>query len=144
VRLDVVGGIPSVKGLMIALIVVWVILANLQRRESSPRTTASATLVKNVAVALKTFQNDYGAFPSGDYSQICRALFGENPKQQTYFNREARSINASGEIVDEWGTPLRVDFAEHPQAPRIQSAGKNRIFEGRGNNSDDLYSWDEK
>ena len=105
--------------------------------------SATATLVSNLRNALKAYQIDYGAFPSGDYVQICRALFGDNPNKQKYFDTGQKGRNAAGEIVDYWGTPLRLDFSQHPHAPKVQSAGKNRAFEPMGKDSDDIYSWPE-
>ncbi len=127
----------------IVTLVAWVAIANLHRGSSvGMRRSGSATLVRNMRNALIAYSNDYNEFPGGDYAQVCRALFGENPQKQKYIETSTKGVNAVGEIVDQWGTPLRVNLSPHPHAPRVQSAGKNRVFEPSSEDSDDIYSWE--
>ena len=109
----------------------------------SVRTQIARTDVRNIRNALRAYHNDYDTYPSGDYAQICRSLFGDNRLKQKYFDIGPKGINEKGEIIDPWGTPYRIDFSPHPDAPRVQSAGKNRVFEPRSESSDDCYSWEE-
>ena len=95
---------------------------------------------RDVRRALIAYRADFGAYPTGDYAQICRALWKDNPKKKKYVTLLKKDRNPAGEFVDAWSTPLRVNFSEHAQAPRVRSAGKNRVFEEGKSDSDDIFS----
>ena len=126
---------------MVAVAALGAILPSRAFRRRQP--DSASVVVTKMLSALVVYQTNHGAFPSGNYAEVCRALFGVNPNKQKYFEAGPKGVNAAGEIVDFWGTPLRLDFSPHPHAPRVQSAGKNRVFEPMGKDSDDVYSWQE-
>jgi type II secretory pathway pseudopilin PulG len=93
-----------------------------------------------LAVALDGFALEQGAYPRGDFAQICRLLRGEtidgqNPRRLDYVEVQAYEINAKGEFIDPWGEPYRVDFSP---VVRVYSCGPNRVDERGG--GDDIVA----
>ena len=70
-----------------------------------------------------------GSYPNGGNIEVSKALQGNNGKNVIVIVGSARknSINEKGEIVDPWGTPLRIYFSD--TGVLIRSAGPNRRFD---------------
>ena len=61
--------------------------------------------VENVQFALRDYRSALGENPIGTNAEITRALAGDNLKQVKIPMPQGSSVNASGEMCDQWGTP---------------------------------------
>ena len=81
-----------------------------------------------------------GEYPRGNNAEIARALQGENSKKVILILRKS-DLNVKGEIVDPWGSPLKIYFANNEVL--IRSAGPNKQFEdSKADSSDDYFRSD--
>ncbi len=67
-----------------------------------------------------------GEYPKGNHAEIARALQGENQKKVILILKKS-DLNLKSEIVDPWGTPLKIYFAN--KEVLIRSTGPNKQFE---------------
>ena len=64
-------------------------------------------VMDNMRTAIRQYGSMFGGNPVGTNLEIASALNGNNPKQAQLLNPEAGlRLNASGELVDPWGTPF--------------------------------------
>ena len=83
--------------------------------------------VENLFVGLQQYKEHVGTYPSGSNSEIAKALLGHNSKNVIILVGRKNELNAKGEFVDPWGTPLRIYFSD--LAVLIRSAGPNKRFD---------------
>lgn len=83
--------------------------------------------VDNLFYALQQYKEHVGSYPVGSNAEIVKALGGENPKHMMILISRKTEVNSKGEIVDPWGTPLRIYFAG--EGILIRSAGPNKRFD---------------
>ena len=89
---------------------------------------APATVVENVRHAIRQYGDTFGGNPVGDNVEIARQLGGENPKHLNFLNPEAGlRLNASGELVDAWGTPFFFHQLSRTEM-EIHSAGPDKVM----------------
>jgi len=67
------------------------------------------------------YKYEFGSYPTGDYDQVLKKLFGGDPQKIEFFR------------VDPWGTPYAISFSS-TNSFVISSAGKDKIF----GDSDDI------
>lgn len=87
--------------------------------------------------ALHKYKEHVGEYPRGANQDIAKALIGNNPKRVIILAVRHENLNAKGEIVDPWGTPLKIYCADREVL--IRSAGPNRIFEDSKKKEGDDY-----
>ena len=95
--------------------------------QANARTAKFNEDVENLFVALQKFKEVVGSYPLGGNSEVVKALKGSNPKNAIIIVGRKNDINEKGEIVDPWGTPLRIYFSDN--GVLIRSAGPNRRFD---------------
>jgi hypothetical protein len=95
---------------------------------------------QQLVAALKAYQTEYGVMPSGNHAQIISALRHDNPKKIVFFEAPESRFSASGEFLDPWKSPYRIDVLSS-SFPWAYSFGKNRIDEGGVQTADDIPSW---
>ena len=84
--------------------------------------------VDNLFEAFHQYKTHVGRYPEGNAAQIAKALLeGDNPKKIIILAVKKAELNAKGEIVDPWGTPLKIYFADNNVL--VRSAGPNRRFD---------------
>lgn len=83
--------------------------------------------VENLFIGLQKFKETVGAYPLGSNSDVAKALKGNNSKNVIILVGRKNELNEKGEIVDPWGTPLRIYFSD--LGVLIRSAGPNRRFD---------------
>lgn len=94
--------------------------------------------VDNLFYALQQYKEHIGSYPVGNNAEIAKALKGENPKNMIILIGRKQPVNSKGELVDPWGTPLRIYFAG--EGILIRSAGPNKRFDdSTAVTSDDYY-----
>ena len=70
--------------------------------------------VDNLFEAFHQFKVHVGSYPIGNNVEIARSLLeGNNPKKIVILAVKKAELNAKGEIVDPWGTPLKIYFANN-------------------------------
>jgi hypothetical protein len=84
--------------------------------------------VDNLFEAFHQYKHYVGNYPQGTSVEIAKALLeGNNPKKIIILAVKKAELNAKGEIVDPWGTPLKIYFANNEVL--IRSAGPNKQFD---------------
>jgi hypothetical protein len=84
--------------------------------------------VDNLFEAFHQYRQHVGEYPKGNNAEIAKALLeGNNPKRIVILAVKKAELNAKGEIVDPWGTPLKIYFANNEVI--IRSAGPNKQFD---------------
>ncbi|MSU58663.1 MAG: hypothetical protein EXS35_10885 [Pedosphaera sp.] len=83
--------------------------------------------VENLFIGLQKFKEIVGGYPSGGNADIAKALKGNNAKSVIILVGRKTELNEKGEIVDPWGTALRIYFNDN--GVLIRSAGPNRRFD---------------
>jgi hypothetical protein len=93
------------------------------------RTAQFNTDVEDLFTALQKYKERVGSYPTGGNLEVSKALQGANSKNVIIIVGSARknNVNEKGEIVDPWGTPLRIYFSD--AGVLIRSAGPNRRFD---------------
>jgi hypothetical protein len=93
------------------------------------RTSQFNTDVEDLFTALQKYKERVGSYPTGGNLEVSKALQGANSKNVIVIVGSARknNVNDKGEIVDPWGTPLRIYFSD--TGVLIRSAGPNRRFD---------------
>jgi hypothetical protein len=91
--------------------------------------------------AFHKYKEHVGDYPRGNNAELAKALTGNNARKVIILAVRKNDLNAKGEIVDPWGTPLKIYFADNEVL--IRSAGPNRRFEDkRAKISDDYFRSD--
>jgi len=84
----------------------------------------TAGLIQAIAMANAAYVADNGSLPKNlDNPELVKVLSGQNP----YINLRPEQLDAHGNLVDDWGTPLRIS-KKTEKAVLIVSAGPDRIF----------------
>jgi hypothetical protein len=83
--------------------------------------------VDNLFYALQQYKEHIGSYPVGNNAEICKALMGNNPKNMIILVGRKKEVDSKGQIVDPWGTPLRIYFAG--EGILVRSAGPNKRFD---------------
>jgi hypothetical protein len=83
--------------------------------------------LENVRLMIRDYRTALGENPVGTNAEIMRAITGHNAKQVNIGPPSGQSLNANGELVDQWGTP----YFFHQLSGRemeIHSAGPDRVM----------------
>jgi hypothetical protein len=81
--------------------------------------------LQSIASALDKYFTTSNSFPAGDSAAMLRTLIGSNSAGTIFLN--PRKTNASGEMLDMWSTPYRIEIAGQTNTV-MRSAGPNRRF----------------
>ena len=100
------------------------------------------TEVDQLFEAFHKYKQIVGHYPQGSNAEIAKSIReGDNEKHLMIMAVKDSQLNAKGEIVDPWGTPLKIYFAQNEVL--IRSAGPNKQFEdAKVPNSDDYFRSD--
>jgi len=134
----------------IALILAIVVLASgsvwayfaVREWSASKNQRALAAEVDQLFEAFHKYKGIVGKYPSGSNSEIAKSIReGNNEKHLMIMAVRDSQLNAKGEIIDPWGTPLKIYFAQNEVL--IRSAGPNKQFEdAKATLSDDYFRSD--
>lgn len=97
--------------------------------------------VRELAFALKGFEQVYGRAPKGNAAAIAAILTGKNTEGQDadktpIIEATAHEFNTVGEFVDPWGNPYRIEVSPSVAVYSLGPNGKDE--QGKG---DDIKSW---
>lgn len=93
---------------------------------NSTETTADDDLA-TIELLLSEFNKHQGGNPVGENDEITAALLGKNQKRVAYLPAKGNFLNASGQLIDRWGTPYFFHQLSAKQM-EIRSAGPDREF----------------
>jgi len=112
----------------IAVGVLWAVRAWNTLRVNA-RTEQFNSNVDDLFTALQKYKERVGSYPTGGNLEVSKALQGGNSKNVIVIVGSAKknNLNEKGEIIDPWGTPLRIYFSD--TGVLIRSAGPNRRFD---------------
>ncbi|HTD65376.1 MAG TPA: hypothetical protein VK846_02455, partial [Candidatus Limnocylindria bacterium] len=98
--------------------------------------------VDNLFEAFHQYKTHVGSYPMGTSAEIAKSLLeGNNPKKIIILAVKKAELNSKGEIIDPWGTPLKIYFANNEVL--IRSAGPNKQFDdSKSGLIDDYYRSD--
>lgn len=117
--------------------VVWVFLPKI-RQKADAKVTRFNEDAENLINGLQQYKEFVGSYPPGNTVDIGKALTGQTDKKVLILAARKNELNAKGEIVDAWGTPLQIYFSQN--GIMIRSAGPNKVFEdSKSALSDDLF-----
>jgi hypothetical protein len=102
--------------------------ARFQLAETDP-----AEDIEILSAVIETYRRDFGGNPIGENEEIFAALRGENPKGLLYLPSEIPGLQATGVVLDRWGTPWRFHALSGTNM-EVDSAGPDGTF----GNADDL------
>jgi hypothetical protein len=92
----------------------------------------------NLILGIQQYKEFVGTYPTGNNSQIVKALLGQTDKKVLILAVRRSELNDKGEIVDPWGTPLQFYFSHNEVL--IRSAGPNKALEDSAiPGADDLF-----
>lgn len=83
--------------------------------------------VENLFAGLQQYKENVGSYPTGSNAEIIKALQGANPKKLIILVSRKAELNEKGEILDPWGSALRIYFSD--AGVLVRSAGPNRRFD---------------
>ena len=86
---------------------------------------AAAIDLDKVTLMLRDFRTGMGENPVGTNAEIMKAVMGGNPKGARLGPPENQAINAAGELIDRWGTPIFFHQLSKSDM-EIRSAGPDR------------------
>ncbi len=95
--------------------------------QAKARNSRLSSDVESLFDGLQKYKEFAGSYPVGSNAEIAKALQGQNAKKITVLVGRKLEMNAKGEYVDPWGTPLRIYFSD--SSVLIRSAGPNGRFD---------------
>lgn len=117
----------AILGVLVAIIIAYAMLSYLIWRRTENRLPPGLRSTWSIASALNQYREEFGNYPDGkDNKSIADALFGKNPKQLTFLEKDPHYTNSRGELIDYWGTSYRFAFTNN--AVEVRSAGEDRVF----------------
>lgn len=125
--------------LLVALFAaVWYSATSLHRMKVNARASKFNLDIDNLFTGLQTYKEHVGTYPVGSNAEVVKALKGKNPKNVIILVGQKTELNDKGELVDPWGTALRLYFSD--SSVLVRSAGPNKRFDDSSNlGSDDLF-----
>ena len=119
---------------------VWGYIA-VRKWQAGQNERALSAEVDQLFEAFHKYKQIVGKYPQGSNTEIAKSVReGNNEKRLMILAVKDSQLNAKGEIVDPWGTPLKIYFAQNEVL--IRSAGPNRQFEDAKTLTDDYFRSD--
>jgi hypothetical protein len=118
--------------------VLWVAKAWTFTKHADPKVAKFNADCDTLILGIQQYREFVGTYPTGNNSQITKALLGQTEKKVLILAVRRSDLNDKGEIVDPWGTPLQFYFSHNEVL--IRSAGPNKVWEdSSAGSADDLY-----
>jgi hypothetical protein len=103
---------------LLALSITALLVAMMLPAETGPKlnknTRCRVVLMMRLKAELGNYKYKFRGYPTGNYAQILKKLFGDDPTIEFF-------------RVDPWGTPFAINFPS-TNSFVISSAGKDKIF----------------
>lgn len=91
-------------------------------RSAKARTDAT---MQAVFCAIQAYKVEYGQLPSLANRELIKDLSGRNGRRIPFLSLSKRDLNNAGEVVDSWGTPLRIVLRAEGNVEIISCDGEN-------------------
>src|SRR4051794_14070105 len=104
----------SFYGSCLAAIVVVAWILSPQKmigNKRSPKIHQTHYEIVNFCAALSQYHTEFGEYPSGTKANILTTLLGENSKKILFLHVDPTLINSTGELMDPWKTPYKINIA---------------------------------
>jgi len=125
-------------GLLAAVAVAVYVVRVTSSWQANARTSKFKIDVENLFAGLQQYKENMGQYPRGSNAELIKALQVNNPKKLIILVSRKAELNEKGEMLDPWGTPLRIYFSD--VGVLVRSAGPNRRFDDSTTiESDDFY-----
>jgi hypothetical protein len=86
------------------------------------------SMIQALTTAYATYVTDNGSLPKNvENRRFQMAISGDNAKKEAYMHFNKNQVDAGSELVDAWGTPLRISYLSDAEVSII-SAGPDKIF----------------
>ena len=124
---------PSLKvaSLGLLLILGWLAYSMVQmtdqmeRKAHSKHDAATQAMIENACLS---YMVEYNQMPPATGNKtLTTALLGDNPRHMAFLSLSQNQMNADREMIDEWGTPFRID-RQRKSGVQIISAGPDKVF----------------
>jgi hypothetical protein len=96
--------------------------------------------VREIDLDLKTYQQEFGKFPTGNDAKITQVLTSTLLREKPLLDLPRHKRDPQGRFLDPWGSAYRIDLSD-PANPKVWSPGKNKKDEPDDPHSDDICSW---
>ncbi len=96
-------------------------------KSTDPKIAKFFTDADALILGLQQYREFVGTYPTGNNLQIAKALLGRTDKKVLILAIRKSDMNDKGEILDPWGTPVRLYFSDNEVM--IRSAGPNKAWE---------------
>ncbi len=118
--------------------VLWVAKGWTPKQRVDPKIGKFYADADALILGLQQYREFVGTYPTGNNLQVAKALLGRTDKKVLILAIRKSDMNDKGEILDPWGTPLRLYFSDNEVM--IRSAGPNKVWEDTNvARADDLY-----
>jgi hypothetical protein len=121
----VVGAVPAASSPSTASTIADGTTATTPAASTQESPGAILTEMETVKFFLRDFRAALGENPVGNNAEIAKALMGANAKKSKFVLPGDSHLNASGELVDAWGTPYFF-HALSAREMEIHSAGPDK------------------
>jgi len=131
--------IANIAGTLLLAGVLITLPSCTQRPAVDPKIVKFNQDADNLISGLQQYKQFVGEYPPGDNVQVVQALLGQTKDKKVLIVALSRNdLNAKGEILDPWGTPLQFFFSKN--GVLVRSAGPNKLWEDSANpRCDDLF-----
>lgn len=124
-RKVILWSIGGFFGLALLIALAWPSITLCMVPETKPM---MQVLYAQLSIACHQYKQAYGTYPElSENRAVIAALTGENSRKIVFFEPNPRQLNENGELLDRWGTPIRITFLPD-EAPFFVSAGKDKTF----------------
>ena len=112
--------------LLLCLIIGIILFESISSKKNAAQLAAVWSEMHDLSAAITSYQKDNGHLPDAkSNSALVDTLTGDNPHKKDYLSLKPRELDAHGELIDPWGTPLRISQAGHFT---ISSAGPDESW----------------
>ena len=87
-----------------------------------------AEFARTIRDACLSYAVEYNRLPPDSNNQrLTAALTGDNTRHVAFLSLSKNQLNANGEMIDRWGTPLKINF-QGTSGIQVASAGPDKVF----------------
>ncbi len=120
-----------VLGLLFFMYLVTQAMNSIDATANHHHDSAMASMIETACLSYLTEYNRLP--PSYDNQKLTAALLGDNSRHIAFISLSKDQLDSDNEMVDRWGTPLRINF-QGATGVQVISAGPDRLF----NTADDI------
>jgi hypothetical protein len=117
-----------------AFFAMFFVMQELKRIDDVAQGRHNIAVAAMLQTACLAYLTEYNRLPpSYDNKELTAALLGDNSRHLVFISLAPNQVNSDKEIIDRWGTALRINFLGN-NGVQVISAGPDRLF----NTPDDI------